>query len=108
MDNEMISVPISPPLRTLWSSLVSGVLMGLLELLGTPLSFARYELHPWLGREPHRAAGVRWCAAHGHAATQARQCGQGSSYDLPGPRASQTLQGSPVSQAQIAKTSLIP
>jgi hypothetical protein len=89
----MLSVPTSPRMRALRVSLVSGLLMGLLELLGTPLSPALSEPQPSLVRKPHRAAGVRWCAAHGHADIQARRYGQGYSRHAPGQRASWIMRG---------------
>jgi hypothetical protein len=89
----MLSVPTSPRMRALRVSLVSGLLMGLLELLGTPLSPALSEPQPSLVRKPHRAAGVRWCAAHGHADIQARRYGQGYSRHAPGQQASWIMRG---------------
>jgi hypothetical protein len=92
-DHEMLSVPTSLRMRALRFSLVSGLLMGLLELLGTPLSPALSEPQPSLVRKSHRAAGVRWCAAHGHADIQARRYGQGYSRHAPGQQASWIMRG---------------
>jgi hypothetical protein len=89
----MASVTISPHRRALRLSLVSGVLVGLLTLLGTPLSSALSAPQPLLVRKPHRAAGVRWCAAYGQAEAQAQRCGQGSSRHVPRPQASWIMWG---------------
>ena len=89
----MLFVPTSPRMRALRFSLVSTLLVGLLELLGTPLAPALSDPQQSLVRKPRRAAGVRWCGAHRHADAQARRCGQGYSRHASGQRASWIIRG---------------
>jgi hypothetical protein len=89
----MLSVPTLQNMRVLRFSLVSGLLVGLLELLSTPLAPALPNPQPSLVQKPHRAAAVRRCATHWHAEAQARWCGQGSSRHAPGQRASWIIRG---------------
>lgn len=90
----MLSVPTSPGMWALRVSLVGELLMGLVELLGTPLAPALFKPQPLLERKPPRAASLRWCVAHGHADTQAQRCGHGYSRHAPGQLASWILGGS--------------
>ena len=89
----MPSVPTLQNMRALRFSLVSGVLVGILELLGPLLAPALSNPYPSLVQKPHRAAAVRWGAAHGQAEAQARRCGYGSSCRASGQRVSRLMRG---------------
>jgi hypothetical protein len=89
----MPSVPTLQNMRALRFSLVSGLLVGILELLGTPLAPALSNPYPSLAQKPHRAAAVCWGAAHGQAEAQARRCGHGYSRRASGQRVSWLMRG---------------
>src|SRR5262245_2063299 len=93
MDNQMPSIPTSPHKRALRFSLVSGLLTGLLELLGTPPAPALSDPHPSLLQKQLCAAAVRRCATHGHPEAQPRRHGHVSSRPAPGQLASWVMGG---------------